>query len=137
MDNGFGLWEVIVSMFWFMLLIAWIWLIIAILADIFRDKDLSGWWKAVWVFFLIILPWLGALIYLIARGGSMHERSARAAAQQEQQFRAYVQEAAATSGGGGGGGASTADELKKLADLKASGHITDADYEAAKAKILA
>jgi len=132
MDNDFGLWEVIVSMFWFMLLIAWIWLIIAILADIFRDKTLSGGWKALWVIFLIFLPWLGALIYLIARGGSMHERAAQQAAQNEQQFRAYVQEAAATSGG-----ASTADELKKLADLKASGHITDADYEAAKAKILA
>lgn len=135
MDNDFGLWEVIVSMFWFMLLIAWIWLIIAILADIFRDKDLSGGWKALWVVFLIFLPWLGALIYLIARGGSMHERSARAAAQQQEQFRAYVQEAAA-SGGGGGGGASTADELKKLADLKSAGHISDADYETAKAKIL-
>ena len=135
MDNDFGLWEVIVSMFWFMLLIAWIWLIIAILADIFRDKDLSGGWKALWVVFLIFLPWLGALIYLIARGGSMHERSARAAAQQQEQFRAYVQEAAAS--GGGGGGASTADELKKLADLKAAGHLSDADYETAKAKILA
>lgn len=134
MDNDFGLWEVIVSMFWFMLLIAWIWLIIAILADIFRDKELSGWWKAVWVFFLIILPWLGALIYLIARGGSMHERSMQQAARNEEQFRAYVQQAA---GSGGGGGGSTADELAKLADLKASGHLSDADYEAAKAKILA
>lgn len=133
MDNDFGLWEVIVSMFWFMLLIAWIWLIIAILADIFRDKELSGWWKAVWVFFLIILPWLGALIYLIARGGSMHERSVQQAARNEEQFRAYVQQAA----GSGGGGGSTADELAKLADLKASGHLSDADYEAAKAKILA
>lgn len=130
MDNDFGLWEVIVSMFWFMLLIAWIWLIIAILADIFRDKELSGGWKALWVVFLIFLPWLGALIYLIARGGSMHERSAQQAQRNEEQFRSYVQQAAAS-------GPSTAEELKKLADLKAAGTISEADFEAAKAKILA
>jgi type II secretory pathway component PulL len=130
MDNDFGLWEVIVSMFWFMLLIAWIWLIIAILADIFRDRTLSGGWKALWVVFLIFLPWLGALIYLIARGGSMHERAAQQAQRNEEQFRSYVQQAAAS-------GPSTAEELKKLADLRDAGTITAADYEAAKAKLLA
>jgi hypothetical protein len=130
MDNDFGLWEVIVSMFWFMLLIAWIWLIIAILADIFRDRTLSGGWKALWVVFLIFLPWLDALIYLIARGGSMHERAAQQAQRNEEQFRSYVQQAAAS-------GPSTAEELKKLADLRDAGTITAADYEAAKAKLLA
>jgi hypothetical protein len=130
MDNDFGLWEVIVSMFWFMLLIAWIWLIIAILADIFRDRTLSGGWKALWGVFLIFLPWLGALIYLIARGGSMHERATQQAQRNEEQFRSYVQQAAAS-------GPSTAEELKKLADLRDAGTITAADYEAAKAKLLA
>ena len=134
MDNDFGLWEVIVSMFWFMLLIAWIWLIIAILADIFRDKELSGGWKALWVVFLIFLPWLGALIYLIARGGSMHERSAQQAARNEEQFRNYVQQAAAS---GPNPPSSPGDELKKLADLRDAGTISAEEFEAAKAKILA
>ena len=79
MDDDFGLWDVILSMFWFMLLIAWIWLLISILGDIFRDRTLGGGAKALWVVFLIFLPWLGALIYLIARGGSMHERAEEAA----------------------------------------------------------
>ncbi len=78
--DDFGLWDVIVSMFWFMLLFAWIWLLISILGDIFRDRTLGGGAKALWVLFLIFLPWLGALIYLIARGGSMHERQIRAGA---------------------------------------------------------
>jgi Short C-terminal domain/Phospholipase_D-nuclease N-terminal len=134
MDDDFGLWEVFVSMFWFMLLFAWIWLLIAILSDLFRDRELSGWWKAVWVFFIIILPWLGALVYLIARGASMNERARQTAAANEESFRAYVQDAAASSGGGG---QSTAEELRKLAELRDSGTISAEDFEKAKAKILA
>ena len=75
--EDFGLWDVIVSTFWFMLLLAWIWLIISILGDIFRDRELSGGGKAMWTVFLIFLPWIGAVIYLIARGGSMNERTGR------------------------------------------------------------
>lgn len=129
MDNGFGLWDVLISMFWFMLLVTWLWMIIAIFGDIFRDRGLSGGKKALWSLFIIVVPWLGALAYLVARGGSMHERSAQAAEQQAESFRNYVQEAA--------GSQSAADELRKLGELRDSGAITAADYEAAKAKVLA
>lgn len=129
MDSDFGLWDVLISMFWFMLLFTWVWMIIAIFGDILRDRELSGGRKALWSLFLIFLPWLGVLAYLLARGGSMHERSARAAADREASFRNYVQDAA--------GGPSAADELVKLGDLRDRGVITVADYEAAKAKVLA
>jgi hypothetical protein len=135
MEDDFGLWEVFVSMFWFMLLFAWIWLLIVILSDLFRDRDLGGWSKALWVLFIIFLPWLGALVYLIARGSSMNERARQTAEANEASFRAYVQEAAGS--GGGGGGHSTADELRKLAELRDNGTISAEDYDKAKAKILA
>jgi hypothetical protein len=129
MSDDFGLWDVIVSMFWFMLLVSWIWLMIAILGDIFRDRTLGGGAKALWAVLLIFLPWIGAVAYLIARGGSMAERSAQAAQDQEARTRAYIQSVSTTS--------SPADELGKLAELRDSGAITAADYEQAKAKVLA
>jgi len=129
MEEGFGLWEVLVSTFWFMLLFAWIWLLISILSDIFRDRELGGGAKALWTLFLIFVPWLGALVYLIVRGGSMTERSAKAAEERDSQMRAYVRDAAGTT--------STAEELRKLAELRDSGAITPEDYEKAKAKTLA
>jgi ABC-type multidrug transport system fused ATPase/permease subunit len=107
----------------------WFWLLIIVFSDIFRSRDLSGWAKALWVIFVIILPFLGILIYLIARGGKMHERAEAQATQQQQAFDAYVKQAAGTSG-------SSVDELAKLADLKAKGVITDAEFEAQKAKLL-
>jgi ABC-type multidrug transport system fused ATPase/permease subunit len=116
-------------MFMFFVFILWIWLLISVFMDIFRSSDLSGGLKAVWVLFVIILPFLGVLVYLIARGGKMHERAAEQAAQQQKAFDAYVKQAA--------GSASSTDELAKLADLKQSGAITDAEFEAQKAKILA
>ena len=70
------LWDILVSIFWFMLLFGWIWLLVMIFSDLFRDHELSGWAKAAWALFLIVLPWLGALVYLIARGRSMNERPA-------------------------------------------------------------
>lgn len=129
MEEGFGLWEVLVSTFWFMLLFAWIWLLISILSDIFRDRELSGWAKALWTLFLIVVPWLGALVYLIVRGRSMTERAAKVAEERDTQMRAYVRDAAGTT--------STAEELRKLAELRDSGAITPEDYEKAKAKTLA
>jgi hypothetical protein len=129
MSDDFGLWDVIVSMFWFMLLLAWIWLIISILSDIFRDRDLSGAAKAAWTLLLIFLPWLGAVLYLIVRGSSMNERTVRAAEDNEVRMRTYAQESAGTT--------SVADELRKLAELRDSGLITEADYALAKAKVLA
>ena len=84
--------NVLVSIFWFMLLFAWIWLLITVFADIFRDHELSGWGKALWALFIIVIPWLGALVYLIARGRSMNERALAQAQRQDQAFRQYVHE---------------------------------------------
>ena len=129
MSDDFGLWDVFLSMFWFMLLVCWIWMMIAIFSDIFRDRELSGGKKAMWTFFLIIVPWLGALVYLIARGSSMNERNLEAAKANEAQVRAYVRETAGTS--------SAADEIGKLAQLRENGTLTAEEYEQAKAKVLA
>jgi hypothetical protein len=122
------LWEALVSIFWFFLLVAWFWLLITIVTDIFRDRTLSGWGKGLWCLFVVLLPWLGVLVYLIARGPSMHERAIEHAQQNERDFRQYVRDAAQPTG--------VADELGKLADLRDRGAITDTDYEAAKARLL-
>jgi ABC-type multidrug transport system fused ATPase/permease subunit len=106
-----------------------IWLLITVFADLFRSHDISGWVKALWVIGIIIFPFLGILLYLIVRGGSMHERSAQQAQQADAAFRSYVQQAASEG--------STADQLKKLADLKDAGVIDDAEFEQLKAKALA
>jgi hypothetical protein len=114
----------------FFLFFLWIWLLIVVFSDIFRSRDMGGLAKAVWVLFVIIIPYLGVLIYLIARGGSMHERAEEQAARQQKAFDNYVKQAAGTSG------ESSADQLAKLADLKAKGVLTDAEFEAQKAKLL-
>jgi hypothetical protein len=124
-----SLWDVIVWTFWFMLLVAWIWLLISIFSDLFRDHELGGGAKALWTFLLLILPWLGVLIYLIVRGNSMNQRAMQAARERQESFRTYVQETASTT--------SPADELRKLAELRDSGVITAEDYERAKLKVLA
>jgi hypothetical protein len=119
------------TMLYFFLFIIWIWLLIMVFMDVFRSHDMGGVAKALWVIFIIVLPFLGVFVYLIARGGKMHERQAQQAAQQQQVFDQYVREAAGTSG------ADTASQLSKLADLKSQGVLTDAEFEAQKAKILA
>ena len=120
--------QVLWSMFWFFLFFLWIWLVISIFMDVFRSNDLSGWGKAAWTIGIILLPFLGVFIYLIVRGQSMGERSVQQAQANEQAFRSYVQDAA------GGGGA--ADELAKLAELHASGTLSDEEYARAKAKVI-
>ena len=117
------------AMLWFFLWIVWIWLIITLFTDVFRSDDLSGWGKAAWVFFLVFLPYLGALVYLIARGKSMQERAQREMAGREQMTRAYIQEVA--------GDPSPADQLTKLAQLRDSGALTDAEFQMQKERILA
>lgn len=129
MSDDFSIWDVFVSMFWFMLLFAWIMLLFHIIADIFRDRELSGFAKAMWCLFLIFIPWVGALVYLIVRGNSMTQRSVEAAKENEANMRAYVRDAAGTT--------SAADELAKLAQMRDSGAITPEDYERAKTKVLA
>jgi len=107
----------------------WFWLLVIIFGDIFRSRDMGGGAKALWVLFVIILPFLGILVYLIARGGKMHERAEQAAHAQQDAFDSYVKQTA--------GGSSNVDQLAKLADLKQSGAISDAEFEAQKAKLLA
>ena len=110
-------------------LIIWIWILIFILTDLFRDHELSGWAKAVWLLFLVFLTPITALVYLIARGGGMRDRAIAAQAEAQQQMDAYVRQTVSSG--------STADELAKLAELHKAGSLSDADYEAAKAKVLA
>jgi hypothetical protein len=119
------------TMLYFFLFIIWIWLLITVFIDIFRSHDIGGWVKALWVIFVIVLPFLGVFVYLIARGGKMHERAANEAAQQQKAFDDYVKQTAGASGD------TSADQLSKLADLKSQGVLTDAEFDAQKAKILA
>jgi ABC-type multidrug transport system fused ATPase/permease subunit len=109
--------------------IIWFWLLIIIFTDIFRSRDIGGGAKALWVIFVIILPFLGIFVYLIARGGKMHERAAEAAQQQQEAMDQYIKQAAGTP--------NTGDELAKLADLKDKGVITQEEFDAQKAKLLA
>jgi len=122
----------LLSIFWTMLeiffFIIWIYLLFIVFVDIFRSNDIGGLAKALWVIFVIVLPYLGVFVYLIARGGKMHERAAAQAQQQQKAFDSYVQQAA--------GGSSTADQLSKLADLKEKGTITEAEFASEKAKLL-
>lgn len=127
--TNYPLLDVFWTMLWLFLWILWIFLLVRILTDVFRSSDLSGWGKAGWTIFLIVLPLLGALAYLIVRGGSMHEREVRQASDAEQAVRSYVQTLAGTS-------ASTAEELAKLAELRDRGVLTDDEFVAQKAKLL-
>jgi hypothetical protein len=127
--SDFGTGQVFLSMLWFFLFFIWIWLLIVVFSDLFRSHDLGGWAKAFWVIGIIILPYLGVLLYLIVRGHKMAEHAQQAAKEQDAAARAYIQQAA-------GGSGSTADEIQRLADLKAQGVISDAEFEAGKAKAL-
>ena len=110
-------------------LFAWFWILITIIGDLFRDHTLSGWWKAVWIIFLVFLPFLTALVYLIARGNSMQKR-AMAQAQEMQSAQAeYIRQTAGTS--------SAADDIAKAKTLLDSGAITQAEFDSLKAKALA
>ena len=117
------------TIFMIFLWVIWFWILITIFIDLFRSHDLSGWAKALWFIFILILPLIGVLVYLIARGGKMHEHAAREAELQDQQFRRYVQEAAGPQG--------SADQLARLADLRDRGVITADEFDREKAKILA
>ncbi len=108
--------------------VIWIWILITILSDLFRDHALSGWAKAAWVLFLVFIPFLTALIYLIARGNGMRDRTIKAQAEAKQHFDQYVQKQAHST---------PADELHKLNDLKEKGALTAEEFDKAKAKLLA
>ncbi|MGH9090316.1 MAG: SHOCT domain-containing protein [Acidimicrobiales bacterium] len=122
----------LLNIFWTMFLVfafvLWIWLLIYIFMDVFRSHDMGGFAKALWVVFIILLPLIGVLVYLIARGGKMQQRSVDAAQQQQQAFDSYVRKTAS--------GGSTADELAKLAQLRDQGAISEDEFQAQKAKLL-
>ena len=122
----FGTGQVFLSMLYFFLFFIWIWLLITVFADIFRSHDIGGGAKALWCIFIVILPFLGVFVYLIARGGKMSEHAMQAAQAQDAAARAYIQQASATS---------DADQIAQLADLKAKGVIDDAEFQRLKAKV--
>ena len=126
----FGTGQVFLSMMYFFLFFIWIYLLIIVFSDIFRSHDLGGFAKAIWVLFVIIVPYLGVFVYLIARGHKMSEHAQEAAQAQADAQRAYVQSAVGSS-------ASAADEIARLAELNKSGAITDAEFAQLKAKALA
>jgi magnesium-transporting ATPase (P-type) len=117
------------TILYFFVFFLWLMILFRVIWDIFRSHDLGGWGKAGWLLFILILPVLGVFVYVVARGGSMHERDVRVAQAQDQALRSWVQQTA--------GGTSTADELTKLADLRSKGVISDAEFDRAKTKILA
>ena len=109
--------------------VIWIWILITILTDLFRDHETSGWAKAAWVLFLVFIPFLTALVYLIVRGSGMRDRTIKAQADAKKHFDEYVREQAHTS--------SPADELHKLAELKDKGALSQEEFDQAKTKLLA
>ena len=125
----FGTGQVLWDMIWFFLLFIWVWLLVVVFADIFRSRDLSGWAKALWTIFVIVLPYLGVFVYLIARGQKMHEHAEQQMRRQEDAMRRYVQDVASPNGG-------TAGEITKLADLRDKGVISEEDFQRGKAKAL-
>lgn len=120
------LWDLLLAIFWTMILFSWLWLLVMIFGDIFRDHEMSGWAKAAWSLGLIVLPWLGALVYMVVRGSSMNER-ARAQVQRDQEALGRYDRQGTTS---------TADEISKLADLRERGAISAEEFQRAKAKVL-
>lgn len=125
-DISFG--EGLLFIFEFFLLFAWIWILISIISDLFRDHELSGVAKAVWVFFLVFLPFLGVLLYLIVRGNGMRDRTIKAQVDAKKEFDSYVREQAQAG--------SPADELHKLAELKDKGALSAEEFDQAKARLL-
>ena len=125
----FGVGQVLWSIIWFFLFFMWIMLLFQVTADIFRSADMGGGAKALWIIFVIVFPYLGVFVYLVARGGKMHEHQMRAAEQQQAAVDNYIRSAAGTS-------ASPADELARLADLRDRGVIDENEFSALKAKVL-
>lgn len=125
---NFPLLDAFLTMLWFFLWILWIFLVVRVIIDIFRSHDLGGVAKAVWLVLVLILPLLGVLAYLIIRGDRMSKHEMGAAEARDEEVRAYMRDAVGTTG--------TADELTRLAELRQQGHLSEREYESAKAKVL-
>ena len=122
-DADVGVGEFLLWLVWIFLFVIWFWLLITIFADLFRRHDINGWVKALWIIFVIVLPFLGILIYLITQSHGIAERNVKQAQAEQEQLRQIV-------------GTSSADELMKLDQLKASGSITDDEYQRMRAKVI-
>jgi hypothetical protein len=127
--TDYPLLQVFLSMLYFFLFVIWIWIAIMVVVDIFRSHDMGGFAKALWFIFVVLVPYLGVFIYLIARGGKMHERQVADATAQQKAFDQYVQQTA--------GAGDVAGQLEKLAGLRDQGVISAEEFEAQKAKLLA
>lgn len=127
MEDSIGFFDLIWSIFLLFMLAAWIWVLISVVADIFRSQDMGGAAKALWIGFVIIIPWLGVLVYIIVRGDRMHENTVDAIARAEEARRDYIRSVARVS---------PADELSKLAELKEKGILTDDEFVTQKSRIL-
>ena len=128
MEETIGFFDIIWSIVWLFLMIAWFWVMISVVSDIFRSRDLNGVSKALWVAFVILIPWLGVLAYVLIRGDKMQEHNVESITKMQDAQRDYIRSVAQVS---------AAEELEKLGALKEKGVITDAEFEAQKAKILA
>lgn len=126
-STSYPLLNIFWTMFEFFLWVIWIWLIVMVIFDIFRSRDLSGWAKALWTLFVVVIPLIGVLVYLIARGGTMHERATQRALGQDEEIRDFGQQYT---------GPSPADQLATLADLRDRGVITADEFDREKAKVL-
>ena len=124
-DISFG--ELLLVVAEIFLFVVWIWILFTIITDLFRDHEMSGWGKAIWILFLVFIPFLTALIYLIARGNGMRDRAIKAQTDAKKHFDEYVREQAQTS---------PADELHKLNELREKGALSQAEFDQAKAKLL-
>lgn len=123
------LFDVFWAMLWFFIWISWIWVVISVFADIFRSPDLGGWGKAFWAIAIVLVPFIGVFVYLIARGGAMQHRAIDHAARQQKATENYIRSVAVSSAG-------TPEELAKLGKLRDDGVITNEEFAAQKAKIL-
>jgi hypothetical protein len=124
-DISFG--DLLLLIAEFFLFVIWIWILFTIITDLFRDHELSGWWKAVWILFLVFVPFIAALVYLVARGDGMHDRTIKAQAEAKRSFDDYVRTRAASS---------PIDELAKMNELREKGVLNEAEFESAKARLL-
>jgi len=122
-NADFSVGEFLLWLLWIFLFVIWFWILITIFADLFRRHDISGWAKAAWIIFIVVFIWLGVLVYLISQGHGMAERNVEQAKAQQEQLRQIV-------------GTSSADELMKLDQLKASGSIADDEYQKMRAKVI-
>ncbi|MEE1742780.1 SHOCT domain-containing protein [Streptomyces sp. BE147] len=132
--DDYPLLNLFLTMLFLFLWVMWFFLLFKVVTDLFRDHSLNGWAKAGWLILVILLPYIGVFVYLIVRGRSMGERDAKQIKESEAAFRQYVRQAAGTEGGADG--SSHVNDLARLAELKDKGHISQEEYEKAKAKIL-